>query len=439
MKRPSALLDLGFALTAIAVIPLAGCGSESSDGGEGDAEISLRIITDGSAPVNAAIRKFNPFNALLRSDSLLGFGPAAVAGTTTSSLQSLKYYIQNVQICKDVTRNGSGFSATDGCVTIYENSAADSYSTYNIDSAMADTDPDHWIDFMDADSRAKLSAKPTVLTSEVVGAYNYGLINFMTPIKVTAEFKDAAGVTRFVTKTPTAAEIITDASNSSITDPQHVEYAGDRYRSGTAEELTVQNNNGGTILAFMKPFEITQDDIDSGTGFYVDFVFNPNDFATASSSGVSCGGGVNTIGPADCTSFVVPMGKLAPVPHKPSEAVEKEVYLVSGFSSGNDMRIELYYNASDDSKAIMGVDRSAVVTASSSADGSNALPYGYRVEEENGSVTFYGYNSATNDITAVELSGLVRRTDGTVTLYPSLGGSSTKSYTFVGTQSVSGD
>ena len=104
------------------------------------------------------------------------------------------------------------------------------------------------------------------------------------------------------------------------------------------------------------------------------------------------------------------------------------------------MRIELYYNTSDASKAIMGMDRSSVATASSTLDGTNALPYGYVVDENSsGSVTFYGYNSATNAIDAVELEGLIRRTNGTVTLHASMGGTSTKSYTYVGTEAVSAD
>ena len=422
----------------IASLPLAGCGVEEAVESGGD--IAPRIITIEGQRASALLG-MDLMSSLLKKDALLSLTAPAVGGTTASSLQSLKYFILSIQICKDVTRNGSGFSGTEGCLTIYRNpdSGAESdYSSYNITSAMADQDTSHWIDFMSAESRAQLFADPTALTSDDIGSYNYGLINFMTPIKVTAEFKDSSGTTQFVTKTPTAAEVKNDTPGTTITQPQYVEFDGTRYRSGAAEELTVQNNNGGTILAFMNPFEITQQDIDDGTGVYVDFVFNPDSFATASSSGgTNCTSG---IGRADCTTFSVPMGKLAPVPHKAGETIEKEVYLVSDFSNGNDMRIELYYNTSDASKAIMGMDRSSVATASSTLDGTNALPYGYVVDENSsGSVTFYGYNSATNAIDAVELEGLVRRTNGTVTLHASMGGTSTKSYTYVGTEAVSAD
>ena len=84
------------------------------------------------------------------------------------------------------------------------------YQHYDITTAMADTSEDHWIDFMSASSRAKLSASPVTLTSDNVGEYKYGLINFIKAIKIDAEYKDAGGTTRFYTKTPSASEIITD-------------------------------------------------------------------------------------------------------------------------------------------------------------------------------------------------------------------------------------
>ena len=445
MKRNFGFLKFGLALMVSAASSLTGC-SKSTSSSKSGGPISVRIVPVSTAQSLTDVLSNSLLNAFAHIESIAGQVAPKVAGTTATSLKSLKYFIREVQICKNVVRNGSGFSSTEGCITIYANAAASSadYANYNINAAMADQDPNHWIDFMSAESRAKLSANPVTLTSDQVGSYNYGLINFMTPIKITAEFKDSNGTVRFVTKTPTAAEIKTGSGAGAVNNPQYVEYADSRYTSGAAEELTVQNNNGGTILSFLKPFEITQADVDNKTAFNLDFVFNPDSFATADESGNSnCTNttsdtyGVKYVYPTNCTSFSVPMGKLAPLPHKSTEAIKKEVYLVTNFAGGNDMRIELYYNDSDASKAIIGMDRSSVVTANSTASGLNALPYGYRLTESNGSVTFYGYNQATKDITFAELSGLVRRTNGTLTLNSSLGGSSTLSYSYQGTQSVS--
>jgi len=55
------------------------------------------------------------------------------------------------------------------------------------------------------------------------------------------------------------------------------------------------------------------------------------------------------------------MGKIASVPHRDGEAIKKEIYLISNFTTNGDLRIELYYNDADSAKSIMGVDRSIVI------------------------------------------------------------------------------
>ena len=180
----------------------AACGKSSKSKAQSGGSIAPRILLAGSS-----------YN--LETD---GMGPELVAAagqTTATSLKSLKYYVGTVQICQNVVTQGSGFSNASGCITIYQSpDSASDYVDYDITTAMADTSEDRWIDFMSETSRAKLTASPVTLTTDNVGDYKFGLINFMKTIKIDAEYKDASGTTRFYTKTPTAAEIITDAADS---------------------------------------------------------------------------------------------------------------------------------------------------------------------------------------------------------------------------------
>lgn len=423
-----------FVMMSVAVVGF-GCGKKEKDKAKIGGSIAPRILLAGSSSALA-----------------LDTERASSAGqTTTASLKSLKYYVQNVQICQDVQTQGSGFSNTSGCVQIYSNPDADmqAYQDYDISTAMADTSEDHWIDFMSATSRAKLTANPATLTSDNIGEYKYGLINFIKAIKIDAEFKDAAGITRFYTKTPAASEIITDTADQ-YGKKQHLSFTTTDPRVGPSSEMTVMNNNGGTLFRFLKPFSISAADIDAATGFKMDFVFNPENYAGASGElGTVTGNCIDGIAPNICGGYDIPMGKLAPVPHKDGEGVNKEIYLVSNFGTNQDLRIELYYNDADSTKAIMGVDRSVVIKSGASQTNDMGTPYLYRASEDaNGEVTFYDYNSATNDMDRISLQGLKRRADGTAK-FPcpgqgafggqctSASGEVTMNYTYVGSEVVS--
>jgi len=411
------------------------CGKKRKSDAQEGGTIAPRILLAGSS-------------AALSSEDL-GSSLTATAGqTTATSLKSLKYYVQNVQICQNVDTQGSGFSGTSGCIVIYANPDANdaAYGNYDISTAMADTSEDHWIDFMSEASRSKLTANPLTLTTDNIGDYKFGLINFMKTIKIDAEYKDASGTTRFYTKTPTSSEIINDTADS-FGKRQHLTFSSTNPTVGPSSEMTVMNNNGGTLFRFLKPLSITADDITNKTAFKIDFVFNPANY-----SGAYGGGGSNCtdgIAPNICGSYDIPMGKLAPVPHKDGEMIKKEVYLISNFSTNADLRIELYFNDADSSKAIMGVDRSLVIKSGATTTSDMGMPYLYRATEDtSGVVTFYDYDQATNDMTRAVVQNFARRASGTA-VFPCPGagafgnqcssssGSVSMSYTYVGTETIS--
>ena len=139
------------------------CGKKSTnDKSKSGGTVAPRILLGGNKTLNTSDR-VNSFWDSIHNPLSNNQNIVATAGqTSTLSLKSLKYYVQSIQICQDITRQGSGFSNTQGCITIYSNSDANdqAYQNYDISTAMADTDENHWIDFMSATSRAKLTANP---------------------------------------------------------------------------------------------------------------------------------------------------------------------------------------------------------------------------------------------------------------------------------------
>lgn len=452
MLRPIArtLIAAGFCVLAITSV---GCGA--SDGGTVTPK-PVMSLTSTIGTLRAGIPLFDMFAAGAARESLLI--DAAVGQTTATSLKSLKYFINSIQLCQDVQVRGTGYSNASGCITIYEaadtsTKEVDFYNNYTVSQALNDTTPGRWIDFMSAADRAQV-AKPFQLTSDHIGVYKWGMINFQRPIKITAEFVDTTSATKFYTKTPLPGDIIAVASDSPMK-RERVELSADT-TSGPAQEMTFMMDNGGTMFPFHKPFEITEADIENKTALEIDFVFNPEQFATASSM-ASCSGNNSYIyDPTRCTFFNVPMGKFAPVPHKAGESIEKEVYIVTNYyndvgtgtnNGTNNMRIELYYNAADPNKSLQGIDLTVMANSGAKGGGGHAI-YAYNSTEVNGLVTFIGYNHATQAIDEVTLTGLQRRANGTVTITCGMEGhlgsdctaagvKVTRSYTYLGKAVVS--
>src|SRR5262245_38785405 len=53
---------------------------------------------------------------------------SVAGGSGAAGLKSMKYFIRSIQICRELTPNGSGFSSTKGCLNLYDAPGDDRYT-----------------------------------------------------------------------------------------------------------------------------------------------------------------------------------------------------------------------------------------------------------------------------------------------------------------------
>ncbi len=436
-----------FFLLLVPIVFNLSCGSTEKAASEPEklvSSLSSRFVAS-SGSIDTLLRFDGPRDSRYYSD--------VTAQTTLASLTSLKYFITSISLCQEMNLSESGYSSATGCITIYQTADTSVYSiynTYSISEALNDTIDSHFFDLLTEKGRAKL-VQTKVLAASDVGTYRYGRINVMRPVKITGSFFDPASNELFFTKTPKTSEIVALGNDSAGRKIESVVYSTTDTTSPDPSELTLMNSNGETWFAFARPLELTATDIADGIALDVRFAFNPDQFASAVAT-ASCGAYSSSSPTAfdetNCVTFSVPMAKFAAVPIKTSEKLTKEIY-VSDFSSASgsesNLRIELYYSDSDSARTVLGVDVTAVTkeTATSVTGAIQALT----VSEKSSVVTIYGYNSATDVIDLVTLTGLTRGVAGTLTLTctgagafgsdcTAKGKTVSRAYTYVGTKII---
>lgn len=415
------------------------CGSS----GGGEATVKPHFVSaPNSRTLIARENLIDPFNRWI-TPTLAATpkrGVDRVAQTTAASLTSLQYYIQTIQLCNSIQTSGSSYSNPTDCIELYSNRDSlevSLYNSYSITEATSDTDENHFIDFLSEAGRAKLE----VAASVSAGTYNYALINFMRPIKMKAEFKDTTGTT--IHRTKAGGTIVDLGSDDGGRQIEAIKPSGTT--SGDAEVMTYMLNNGGVWFPMLKPFVVA-----AGDDIVVDFAFNPENFATTTEN-VSCStpsvSGPYTWDEGNCVTFNLPYAKMSPVPRKSSEVTKKEVYSITDYdtTSGSEAsaRLEIYFNGGDADKAIRAVDTAVVMKNTATQASTNVLS-SYKVSQTGEDVTLYGYNSSTGNMDAENVTGLTRRTNGTLTIHciftggpcASAGTTVTKAYTYVGEVTV---
>lgn len=318
--------------TACGALPaafvLAACGS----GVRGGPGVAVNMLTGGapSAALYENLRSLGAHVGVLRALD----EPLAVTGeSSTAQLKSLKYRIVSIDLCKSLTTNGTAYTNSSGCWSVYTSGLSQSQSDYQdftVDKALLTDDG-----YLDLTDQAKLKAALNKKVTAKVGEYNYGVINWYRPIKAKAEVTLSDGTT-LVTKR---------AVNGVVADL--------RGTAGTAEEIAVDLQNGGGWFKFQKPFVITQADMDADSAYTLDLVLNLDRLIKASSSGVSN----SPVADSSQRGFFVPLISLSPVAHKAADKAVRETYVLSSpLTPQFDIRVELYTISSDTTKTIYGAD-----------------------------------------------------------------------------------
>ena len=396
------------------------------------------VVTSSGAPVSVHIANSQlPAHAHARGGNLIDHlssrwlaipegappPPQFFANSSSGSdVTSLKYIFYAMSMCTDVTINGSDFTLAPGafCIPLYD---AGLGSTM-VDQTTFGDHTDVQIDLMDSTSLATFASKATA--NVVAGSYSYVIVNWSPAIGVTGSV-DVDGTTL----NPHACVDQVDANGLCL--------SSTLLTDGTPDEAVVQSANGGTWFKFQNPFVISNDDVTNATPYVVDLVFNP-DGAISAMINAAANGGFNYGSLADgaggvANTMYVPMIQLSPLPRKAAEVTSKETYDITQDNGDPNAitRVELYFQKSDSTKSIYGVN---VITllSNSTKTGATAIDVGAKTAgvttDDLGLVTLL-----FTDGTTALVSGLARGSDSTVTLNAA-GYVGTGTATFVGTTDV---
>jgi hypothetical protein len=321
---------------------LCACGGSGGGGDGGGAQASLNLEVLSTSSTTSAPRTRPIQTGLVRA-------AAAQGQVTASDLESLKYYITDISICKQMTIDGTGYSGQSGCISVYSVERLYDYDTFVAEDAAQETE--HYIDLMRSSDLAKLT-KTTYLSEEDVGDYHYGKVDHYRPVKLTASIQ-LSDETMVYTKSGTSTLI----SGSGI-DATYVTQVSD-ITTGPAEEAIVVLPNGGSWFKFEKPFRLTSEDVENETTFQMKLAFNPEGVIKAygfTSSNQVIQDEANNYG------IVVPLMPFTPVIYRTTETAKKESYLFSYASTDTslynsfDFRLELYSVPEDTSDSIYAAD-----------------------------------------------------------------------------------
>jgi len=376
-----------------------GCGDdESDDSPAGDAGEHMQAGPDGSLPQghdagadggtsDAGQVSGARIETRLRTPRLASGNKLRAGAASATGLSSLKYFVRSIQICESLTATGSGFSNPQNCLELYRgDQTLFPYMTTDDFSPLAEAARTHgdegFIDLMDPGARAALGGA-TMLSEQHVRSYNYGIITWALPIKLTATVTMGDGTSLFTHDGATTyAELGTDRYRDYFTE------ATSSLGTGPAEQAVVLLPNGGNWFKFQSPLTISSEDIASSEAYVLDLVFNPDGIVQGFTDGPY--GSVRNTGVTP-RGITVPMLDLAPVPHRASDEVQRESYRGALSLDGNsfDVRLELYSIAGDASGTVFGVDVKSLVNAGTSMVPPSLAKIAFVERQADGTLSFF--------------------------------------------------
>ena len=384
-----------FIALGMAGISLMNCGSNSTPAGT---TVTTRLANSAlTGTTVTSLRGYEP-DTLAPFSTFFAVGDSA--SSTVASLTSLKYIFGQMQICQDLTVTGSAFSGGTGCISLYDSGIDPSTITASTFSSFAAKT----VDLMSATSLATFNAAAS--GSVTAGSYKYVSINWAPYIAVTGTVTVGGGS---ILKTQACTVNATTGLCKSSTNLAS---------ATSAVESVVKSANGGSWFKFQNPFVISQADVDAKTAYSIDMVFNP-DSAIAANKSTSPSGGfywgqIADVDPGTTgNSIYVLMIQLTPVPKAAGGTTSKETYTLVLPSNAGTARVELYFQKTDTSKTIYGVN--ILNTLSTANDGTfTQIDVGAKVATietaASGAVTL-----KSTDGTAI-ITGLTRRANSTVTI-----------------------
>lgn len=340
------------------------------------ASIQTRLQTPGATnPLFRAFRK----------------GSASAAG-----LASLKYHIASISVCESLQAQGSGFNNPTGCLELFSNQSSRLNATLEEDwTHLADearASDEGFVDLLSPSSRSALT-RTTTLQPSHVRSYNYGVITWALPVKLTATIDLGDGDFLYTHDGVTTWELIgLDNFQNYFT------RSATSLLEGPPEEAVVLLGNGGNWFKFQQPFSITEEDVAEGRSWVLDLVFNPDGIVKGYEEPPSNANlREEDENGMPVRAITVPMIDLVPVPHRAAEPIVRESYLAHVDVENNafDVRVELYSLETDPNHAVLGVDVKTLVTALTSQSPPEASKVSYVTAGNDGTLRFGSYNDST--------------------------------------------
>jgi|GEM_PF-6806610 len=376
-------LNLAIATVFLVVMVGGGCRKSKSNSGDdsksGQLTMTLAIAQTSSNSLREISALTSPALALPQLSSVPASG---------TNLKSLKLHINDIQICKDITLNGTAMSRASGCITLYRAPENQRLSdTANIKEALraAGEGDTGFIDLMNPASLQALN-QSVAITQENIGAYNYGIMNVSGPVKVKAIMVDPNDGT-----TPVLYTKATAPGDCAVNNQQAYScaVATSAMTNAPAEEAIFNGAGGGAMVTkFQQPFNITEEDINNRQNYSLTLAFNPDSLV----QGVTSGGATNFPPMTDATvnngynlgnTMTLVGAQFAGIFYKTSAGsivaatptstagqdpnVVRESYLgtytLPGGNGTASLRVEFYSLSSDPQKSIYGVSTATIPTA----------------------------------------------------------------------------
>ena len=325
-----------------------------------------------------------------------GMRSMAVGGAPADSVKSLKYFVKSVQVCEKVATSGSASSTPQGCLSIYAGDQQLFQYGLREDLARlgdeAATRTEGFVDLIDATERLGFG-QPQQLTSRDVGNYEGAIITWAPVIKITASVVLSGDAGTLYTHGGKSMSSTggTENQKNYFTVPTKSLF------EAPAEEAIVVLANGANQVRFQAPLSITAADVDAGTPWVVDLVFNP-DGVVSGFSGDQNGKPLSIYQAAGDgrggAGFTIPQLDLVTISHPADRAVIRESYLGSLDIDGNKfyVRVELYFIEGDTNETIYGANLTTIVSPQSTSLPKSISKIQYVNKETDGTVTLESWN-----------------------------------------------
>ncbi|MBC8071566.1 MAG: hypothetical protein IAG13_24785 [Deltaproteobacteria bacterium] len=383
-------------------------GSSSDTGPSADAVVQLNLTSSGSARAGLApglttapvAGHAGGSLADAPQDDVLPSVPSTCMGPTTpigqasaTELESLRYYISSIMLCESLDTVGTSWGNPSGCLTLYQATEMQDYASFGADEARAH--PELYVDLLDPSTLAGLN-QPIAIGPEAVRQYNYGVINWYRPVMVRASVTLDTGGGDPITVFTSDGTVVEDPMFPGAFTNEIVDLT-----AGPASDGVAMLSNGGNWFKFQHPFEITQDDLDAGTDYTLDLVFDPDRII----SGMNCTTRGTAFKDEAGRAIFVPLLELSPVPRASDDSTWRETYLIHvddpQLSSAFDLRLELYSRTDDPERTIYGADLKGLIAAGTTNE-PLAQKVSFVVDDAEGLVELQDYAGAAM------VSGLAR-------------------------------